>query len=74
MKPSSKKIILLIACVCFFTAVAFCGNKPKREIYQLTVYQYTTAAQETMLNNYLKNPIEPVSKYGPPLSKVHSLF
>ena len=59
MKPSSKKIILLIACVCFFTAVAFCGNKPKREIYQLTVYQYTTAAQETMLNNYLKNALLP---------------
>ena len=58
MKLYSKKIICLVVLFCISMA-AVCGGKPKRELYQLTVYQYTTATQETVLNNYLKNALLP---------------
>ncbi len=58
MKLYSKKIVLL-ACLFLTSIAAICGGKPKREIYQLTVYQYSTAVQETTLNNYLKNALLP---------------
>lgn len=59
MKLFSNKSLLLA--VIFFLVVSsiYAGNKPKREIYQLTVYKYTTAAQETVLNNYFKNALLP---------------
>lgn len=41
------------------TSSADAGNKPKREIYQLTIYQYATAVQEAVLNNYFKNALLP---------------
>jgi len=51
----------LLAGLCFFLldTPIYAGNKPKREIYQLTVYRYTTTAQETVLNSYLKNALLP---------------
>jgi len=58
MKLHSKKIILF-ACLFCISLATVAGGKPKRELYQLTVYQYTTAAQETVLNNYLKNALLP---------------
>jgi hypothetical protein len=38
---------------------AFCGNSPKQEIYQLTLYHYTTAAQEAVLDTYCKDALLP---------------
>jgi NIPSNAP len=59
MKLFVNKIILLSLCIFLLPAFVYCGNKIKKEIYQLTIYQYTTAAQETVLNNYLKNALLP---------------
>jgi hypothetical protein len=59
MKSFSSKFYCLLACFFLLTASVTAGNKPKREIYQLTVYQYTTAAQETVLDAYLKNALLP---------------
>jgi len=49
----------LLVTVCFFLISSFVYAKPKRSFYQLTVYQYTTVAQENILNNYLKNALLP---------------
>jgi hypothetical protein len=57
MKPFSTRILLLTAC--FILMSSLLHAKPKRSFYQLTVYQYTTVAQETLLNNYLKNALLP---------------
>jgi hypothetical protein len=35
------------------------ANKGKRSFYQLTLYQYTSAAQENILSNYLQNALLP---------------
>jgi hypothetical protein len=59
MKLFVSKIILLLLCVFLLPAFVYCGNKPKKEIYQLTIYQYNTPAQEMVLNNYLKNALLP---------------
>lgn len=59
MKSFFAKFILFVICFFSICSFAYSGNKPKKEIYQLTVYQYTTAAQETVLNNYLKNALLP---------------
>ncbi len=59
MKSFLAKFLLLSICFFSISTFAYSGNKPKKEIYQLTVYQYTTAAQETVLNNYLKNALLP---------------
>ncbi len=59
MKSFSIKFLSLA--VCFFVLSSFNHsiNNSKREIYQLTVYQYATAEQEAILNNYLKNALLP---------------
>jgi NIPSNAP len=59
MKLFVNKIILLLLCTFLLPAFVYCGNKAKKEIYQLTIYQYNTAAQEMVLNNYLKNALLP---------------
>jgi NIPSNAP len=59
MKSFSIKFILLPVAIFVFTAFSFAGKKPKREMYQLTVYQYATAAQEAVLNSYLKDALLP---------------
>ena len=57
MKRFSSLFILTAVIFLLTSTFAFSGGKPKRELYQLTVYQYTTAAQETILNNYCKNAL-----------------
>jgi NIPSNAP len=59
MKLFLSKPLLTVVCIFLLPCFAFCGNKPKKEIYQLTIYQYTNAVQETVLNNYLKNALLP---------------
>jgi hypothetical protein len=59
MKMLYNKLLLAAMAVILLNLFTYGGNKPKKEIYQLTVYQYTTAAQETVLNNYLKNALLP---------------
>jgi len=59
MKAFFSKFLLLPVVFFLLASSALAGKKPKREIYQLTVYRYTTTAQETILNNYLKNALLP---------------
>jgi NIPSNAP len=59
MKSFSTKFLLLSICFISIYSFAYSGNKPKREIYQLTIYQYSSVTQETVLNNYLKNALLP---------------
>jgi hypothetical protein len=59
MKVILNKLILAACAIFLLASFAFGSDKPKKEIYQITVYQYTTAAQETVLNNYLKNALLP---------------
>ena len=59
MKSFSTKFLLLSICFISIYAFAYSGNKPKREFYQLTVYQYSSPTQETVLSNYLKNALLP---------------
>lgn len=59
MKLYLNKKSLLALCFSFYCAIAFCGNKPKQEIYQLTLYHYTTAAQEAVLDMYCKDALLP---------------
>ena len=56
MKNSIKPvaIILAIFSVSFFIQ-SWGVDKTKREFYQLTVYHFSTAAQEKVLDNYLQN-------------------
>ncbi|MBS1512100.1 MAG: NIPSNAP family protein [Bacteroidetes bacterium] len=58
MKRALIFLILFSAGISVFQT-AYSGSKPKREWYQLTVYQYTSAAQETVLTDYLKNALVP---------------
>jgi NIPSNAP len=61
----SNKLFLLLACFFLLTSTAKSGISLKKEIYQLTVYQYNSTAQETVLNNYFKNALLPaLHKYG----------
>ena len=59
MKLFYPKFLLLAGCFFLLASVGYGGNKPKREMYRLTVYQYATAAQETVLNTYFKNALLP---------------
>jgi NIPSNAP len=49
---------LLLALIITLPVVAQ-KNKNKRLFYQLTIYQYSNAVQETMLNNYLQTALVP---------------
>jgi len=58
-----KKILTYIICICCFTASA--NNKPSKEYYQITVYHFTTAQQEQVLDNYFQNALLPaLHRYG----------
>ncbi|MGC4103424.1 NIPSNAP family protein [Ferruginibacter sp.] len=57
MKACFVKIILIWVAVITFAAPAY--SKSKQQYYQLTVYQYATAAQETVLNDYLEHALLP---------------
>ena len=59
MKPYVNKYVLLCCCYSILLINAFAGNKPKQEIYQLTLYQYKTTAQEAILDTYLKDALLP---------------
>ncbi len=59
MKVFLHKFILATCAIFFLSSFAFGNDKPKKEIYQITIYQYATVAQETVLNNYLKNALLP---------------
>jgi len=53
--PSS--IILLFVLLLHTSWIA--NKKPRREFYQLTVYHFTTDAQEKTLDNYIQNALLP---------------
>jgi NIPSNAP len=66
-----KRIVLLSLSLPFLLLQSWSQNgKPLREFYQLTVYHFSTADQEKMLDNYLQNALLPalhrsgVSKAG----------
>jgi hypothetical protein len=59
MKPYVNKYALLCCCFSIILITVFAGNKPKQEIYQLTLYQYKTAAQEAVLDVYCKDALLP---------------
>jgi hypothetical protein len=59
MKSFFSKFLLVAFIFLLLGADTFAGKKPKREIYQLTVYHYATNAQEAVLNNYLENALLP---------------
>ena len=65
MKLFSYKLLLLLCCFFFMASATYGGFGSKKEMYQLTVYHYTSTAQETVLNNYLKNALLPaLHRYG----------
>lgn len=59
MKVAKYKQILLLLFFYTLTITVYANGKPKQEVYQLTVYEYTNTAQETVLNNYFKNALLP---------------
>jgi len=59
MKIASYKQILLLLFFYTLNITVYANGKPKQEIYQLTVYEYSNTAQETVLNNYFKNALLP---------------
>ena len=64
-KLLSYKVILMLCCFFLTAKTSHSGNVSQKEMYQLTVYHYTTTAQETVLNNYLKNALVPaLHRYG----------
>ena len=55
-----KRIFFKILPLVFLTAAwSSPSSKKMQEYYRLTVYQYTSAAQEAVLNNYLQNALLP---------------
>jgi hypothetical protein len=58
MKSFYIKLLCGIAAILMINSV-YAAKKPKQEIYQLTVYRYSNAAQENILNNYFKNALLP---------------
>lgn len=61
MKKSKQQFfstILLLVLLISQSSVTFPG-KPKREFYQLTVYHYSTAAQEKVIDHYLQFALLP---------------
>lgn len=59
MKSFFNKFCIITVYFLLLTSAADALGKPKREIYQLTIYQYSTAAQEMLLNDYFKNALLP---------------
>lgn len=55
-----KKIYLLFCTMsCLLSLSSFAQKPAKQSFYQLTVYHYTTADQEKVLDNYLQNALLP---------------
>ena len=59
MKQHFNKLTLLAICLLLCSVTVLGSKKPKQEMYQLTVYQYTTAQQEATLDSYLKDALLP---------------
>ncbi len=59
MKGYLNNVLALAICIVLSATTVFAGNKPAKEIYQLTIYQYSTIAQETVIEEYLKNALLP---------------
>ncbi len=53
------KRILFLCFISFSFSVSFAGYKPAKEIYQLTVYHYSTDSQGIVLNKYLQDALLP---------------
>ena len=65
MKLFCYKLFLMLCCFFFMASSTYSGTGSKKEMYQLTVYHYNSTAQETDLNNYLKNALLPaLHRYG----------
>jgi len=65
MKLFSYKLVLLLCCFFLTASSTYSGISAKKEMYNLTFYHYSNAAQEAVLNNYLKNALLPaLHKYG----------
>ena len=57
-----KKLLDLPLVIAFLSVIilsSWTGQKKDREIYQLTVYHFSTAAQEKMLDGYFQNALLP---------------
>jgi NIPSNAP len=59
MKMCFYKSLMLMCFLCSYVADSFGAPDGKREMYQLTVYHYATAAQETVLNHYFQQALVP---------------
>ena len=58
-----KRIITYIICICCLAASA--NNKLPKEYYQITVYHFSTAQQEQVLDKYFQNALLPaLHRYG----------
>ncbi len=65
MKLFSYKLVVLFCCFLLTASSTFGSIGSRKEMYQLTFYRYTNTAQETVLNNYLKNALLPgLHRYG----------
>jgi hypothetical protein len=51
--------IILLGALLLFLISWVTGKKPTREFYQLTIYHFSTEAQEKILDNYLQNALLP---------------
>ncbi|MGZ5221099.1 MAG: NIPSNAP family protein [Chitinophagaceae bacterium] len=54
----SARILFLVFLAPVFSSV-HAGKAPVREFYQLSIYHFTTDAQEKMIDNYLQNALIP---------------
>lgn len=61
MKKRLPQLFAIIMLIISFTSLLSWVSpaKPKREIYQLTVYHFTTKEQESVLDNYLQHAFVP---------------
>ena len=65
MRITAHKLFLLMSSIFLTVSVCYSSTDSKKEMYQLTMYHYKDAAQETVLNDYLKNALLPaLHKYG----------
>lgn len=64
-KLYAYKLLLLLSFFFLADLKTFSRDGSKKEMYQLTVYHYSNAAQEEVLNTYLKNALLPaLHRYG----------
>src|SRR5262245_45503888 len=59
MKKALNIALTALALITVLILQAWMPGKAKRELYQMTVYHFTSAAQEKVLDNYLQNALLP---------------